>query len=43
MFDTKILEKIKPHMFSYFYLCPPPENRAIYEILWKNVVEPDMP
>ena len=22
---------------------PPPENRAIYDIAWKNTVEPDRP
>jgi hypothetical protein len=26
-------------MFNYFFL----ENRAIYEILWKNIVVPDTP
>ena len=26
-------------MFSN--LPPPPENGAVYEIMWKNVVEPD--
>ena len=22
---------------------PPPENRAVYEIMWENIVEPDGP
>jgi len=22
---------------------PPPENRAVYEIMWKNIVETDRP
>ena len=22
---------------------PPPKNHAVYEILWKNIVEPDRP
>ena len=26
-------------MFYNFF----PENRAVYEIMWKNVVEPDWP
>jgi uncharacterized Fe-S cluster-containing MiaB family protein len=39
MFQTKVVEKIK-----IYILCSIPffsENRAIYEIIWKNVVEPD--
>jgi hypothetical protein len=27
-------------MFSNFFS---PENRAVYEVMWKNVVEPDKP
>ena len=38
MFQTKVVEKIKTHI-----LCsvtpPPPENRTVYEIMWKNTVE----
>jgi hypothetical protein len=22
---------------------PPPENRAVYEIMWRNIVQPDRP
>jgi len=22
---------------------PPPESRAVYEVMWKNMVEPDRP
>jgi len=37
----KVVEKIKRHifMFSNFSF----EHRAIYEIMWKNIVEPDGP
>jgi len=36
MFQTKVAEKIDPHI-----VCPnPPQgNHAVYEIMWKNVVE----
>jgi hypothetical protein len=40
MFQTKVVKKIKTQS-----LCsispPPPENRAVYEIMWKNIVQPD--
>jgi len=36
-FLTKIVEKIKTHNL-YFS-----KNHAVYEITWKNVVEPDRP
>jgi hypothetical protein len=40
MFQAKVLEKIKTHfMFNNFF----PENRAVYEIMWKNMVQPDRP
>jgi len=38
MFQTKVVEKINTHfVFSkvFFFL----ENRAFYEIMWKNIVE----
>jgi hypothetical protein len=40
MFKTKFVEKIKTHI-----LCPVKfsENRAVYEIVWKNTVEPGRP
>jgi hypothetical protein len=39
MFQGKILDKIKTHfMFKLFFL-----NRAVYEIMWKNIVGPDRP
>jgi len=41
MFQTKVVEKAKTHIlcsvnFSF-------ENRAVNEIIWKNVVERDRP
>jgi hypothetical protein len=40
MFQTKVLENIEAHiMFNKFFS----ENRAVYEIMWKTMVEPDRP
>ena len=40
MFLTKV-EKIRTHfMFSDLFSL---ENRAFYEIMWNNVIEPDRP
>ena len=41
MFQTKVVEKIKniSFMFNNFF----PENLGAYEIMWKNMVEPDRP
>jgi len=37
LFQTKVVEEIKtPLMFSNVF----PENHAVYEIMWKNTVEP---
>jgi len=40
MLQTKVLKKIKTHILCLitFFL-----NHAIYEIMWKNAVEPDTP
>jgi len=39
MFQKKVVEEIKTHfMLSN---SPPPKNRAIYVIMWKNVAEQD--
>jgi hypothetical protein len=40
MFQTKFVEKIKNTHFYlvFFYL-----NRAVYEIMWKNTVQPGRP
>ena len=38
IFQTKVVEKIKTHILcSVTFLF---ENRAVYEIMWKNIVEP---
>jgi len=34
VFETKVLEKIKTHFVFITFL---PENRAVREILWRNV------
>jgi len=40
MFQTNVVEKAK-HTFHFQY--PSFENSAIYEIMWKNMVQPDRP
>jgi len=42
IFRAKIVEKIKLHIL-FFNNPPPPENRVIYEIMWKSIVQPDRP
>jgi len=41
MFQTKAAEKIKktPYILKFFFL----ENRGVYEIMWKYIVQPDRP
>jgi hypothetical protein len=42
MFQTNVVDKIKTHIFCsiiFFFF----ENCAVYEIMWKNIVEPDRP
>jgi len=39
MFRTKVVAKIKTHILCSVTFF----NRAIYEIMWKNIVEQDMP
>ena len=39
MFQAKVVDKIKTH----FMLSNVFENRAVYEIKWKNVVESGRP
>ena len=36
MFQTKVLEGIKTHFTFKTLPSPPPENRAVYEIMWKK-------
>jgi len=41
MFRTKVVEEMKRRfVLSYFF---PPENRAVYEIMCKNIVEQGRP
>jgi hypothetical protein len=37
--SNKAIEKIKTHFFGYCLF----ENRAVREIMWKNIVKPDRP
>jgi hypothetical protein len=40
IFYSKVVEKIKTHfIFSTNF----PENRAVYEAMWKNMEQPDTP
>jgi hypothetical protein len=38
MFQTEVVEKLKTHL-----LCSVFENHGIFEIMWKNIVEPERP
>jgi len=40
MFQAKSADKIKTHFMSSIYIA---KNRAVYEIVWKNIVNPDRP
>jgi len=40
VFQVKVLKKIKIFYVQQIFFS---ENRALYEIMWKNVVEPEMP
>ena len=40
IFQAKVVEKLKTHFMSNNSFV---ENRAGYEILWKNKIEPDKP
>ena len=37
IFETKVVENLKTHVLNSSF----PENRAVYEIMWKNMVKPD--
>ena len=40
--SDKVVQKIKTYfVFSKFFFFP--ENPAVYEITWENVIEPDRP
>jgi hypothetical protein len=40
MFQAKVVEKIKTHILCSITSA---ENRAVFEIMWKNVAKPDRP
>jgi len=40
MFETKFVKKIRHISCSTTFFSV--ENHAVYEIMWKNTVEPDM-
>ena len=40
MFQTKVVENIETHILCFVTFS---ENLAIYEIMWKNMVEPERP
>ena len=45
MFETYVVEKIKTHILCSEHSPPPPhphppENHAVYEIVWKNIYNP---
>jgi len=40
MFQTKVVVRIKTHILCLITFS---ENLAICEIVWKNMVKPDMP
>jgi len=42
MYQTEDIDKIETHILCSA-IPPPPEIRAVYEIMWKNVVEPETP
>jgi len=43
MFQTKVVEKIKTHILCYSVTFFFFENRAVYEIIWKNIVQQGTP
>jgi hypothetical protein len=38
MFLAKVVQKVKTHILLSETSPPPPKNRAVYEIKWKNIV-----
>jgi len=40
VFQAKVVDKIKHILCSIFF---PPEKYAVYEIMWKNIVERGRP
>jgi len=43
MFQKKCADRIKRHVVYYIMVFFPPENRDVYEIMWKNLVEKGRP
>jgi hypothetical protein len=43
MFSAKCCRGIKTHILHTMISPPPPENHDVYDIMWKNVIEPDWP
>jgi hypothetical protein len=43
MFQIKFVEKITTHVLCSTAIPPPPPNRAVCEIMCKNMVQPDRP
>jgi hypothetical protein len=42
MFHVVVVEKIKTHtLYSVTFFPPTSKNCVIYEIIWKNIVDPD--
>jgi len=41
--SDKVVEKIKTHILCSITFFFSPENRAVYEIMWKNIVERGRP
>jgi hypothetical protein len=41
--SDKVAEKLKTHLVCSITAPPPPENHAIYELVWKNMVQPERP
>jgi len=41
MFQNKFSDKIQHTHFMFNYVFP--ENRAMYEIVWRNMIAPDTP
>jgi len=40
MFRTNVVQKTKTHILCSTTFS---QNRAFYEVMWKNIVEPDRP
>jgi len=40
-FITCIGQNTREYPNIFCSIAPPPENRSVYEIMWKNMAEPD--